>query len=133
MKQIPSSNINIHSDISNNICSNNLEVKHELMEVENVGLVQNKSLNNITAKTSNLIKLPSPIKADRLDLYLNGYDFLKRKYLVDGFRFGFRLKNYSFNHSDNDKTLKSALNLPDIVDTKLKKRIFCRKNFRPFI
>ena len=121
MKQIPSSNINIHSDISNNICSNNLEVKHELMEVENVGLVQNKSLNNITAKTSNLIKLPSPIKADRLDLYLNGYDFLKRKYLVDGFKFGFRLNNYSFNHSDNDKTLKSALNLPDIVDTKLKK------------
>ena len=66
-------------------------------------------------------KLPTPIHYDKLDLYLNGYDRLKRKYLIDGFKFGFRLNNFSLQHSDNDKTLKSATQFPNIVDKKLNK------------
>ena len=80
----------------------------------------NLEKKSISKCKSDLV-LPSPIKSERLDLYLNGYDRLKRKYLVDGFKLGFRLNNFSFQHSDNDKILKSALNFPDIVDVKLQK------------
>ena len=76
--------------------------------------------------------MPSPIKYDRLDLYLNGYNWVKRKYLVDGFKHGFRLNNFSFQHSDNDKTLKSTLLYPDIVDVKLKKESVAGRILGPF-
>ena len=65
--------------------------------------------------------MPSPVNPDRLDIYLNGYDKSKREYLVNGFRYGFRLNNFKYTHSDNNKVLTSASSHPDVVDSKLLK------------
>lgn len=35
--------------------------------------------------------ITTPIKADRLDYWLKGYDGEKRKFLVEGFKVGFRI------------------------------------------
>ena len=68
-----------------------------------------------------------------LDLYLQGYDENKRKYLVNGFKYGFRLHNYKFTHSDNDKTLASANIHPQIVSNKLQKEKQAGRIMGPFL
>ena len=75
--------------------------------------------------------MPTPIDADKLDLYLQGYDPAKRKYLVNGFRYGFRLNNIKHTSSDTDKVLTSASKHPLVVDKKLGKEISSNRILGP--
>ena len=106
---------------------------------------KNTSVTNMDSKQTQFknssskfeLKMPTPIKADKLDLYLNGYDSYLRNYLVCGFKKGFRLNSFSWTHSDNNKVLTSATQHPDIVDSKLLKeakagRILGPLNCSPF-
>ena len=68
-------------------------------------------------------KLPTPIKYEMLDMFLKGYDTEKRKYLIDGFKHGFDLRNVRFEHTDSEVNQKSALANPEVVDKKLKKEL----------
>ena len=77
--------------------------------------------------------LPTPIKHNRLDLYLNGYNFQLRKYLVQGFSKGFSLHNATFTSNDSDKVLSSAKLRPEVVDKKLGKEIQAGRIEGPFL
>ena len=87
---------------------------------ENVSDLENSKLSKIDHLPK---KLPTPIKSERLRVYLSGYNTILKNYLLSGFKFGFRLDNTKFTPSDNDKTLKSARILPDMISTKLEKEI----------
>ena len=76
--------------------------------------------------------LPTPVKHNKLDLYLNGYNIKLRNYLVQGFAKGFSLQNNSFTSNDSDKTLASARLKPEIVDKKLMKELQSGRIEGPF-
>ena len=96
--------------------------------------ISSHSVTEITQSNVNKLslKLPTPVKPDRLEVYLCGYNYLLKKYLLSGFRNGFRLDNTKFTPSDNDKTLKSARIQPDMIDNKLDKEIKLGRIQGPF-
>ena len=51
----------------------------------------------------------TPVRADRLDFLLHGYDRFLKQFLVDGFRFGFRIHFVGERFSSESPHLKSAL------------------------
>ena len=54
------------------------------------------------------------VKVDRLDNFLKrGYDSVLRQYLIDGFRFGFRINFVGERAVSECSNLKSALSHPD--------------------
>ena len=64
----------------------------------------------------------TPVKVDRLDNFLkHGYDSVLRQYLIDGFRFGFRINFVGERAVSECSSLKSALSHPDITATKIRK------------
>ena len=65
--------------------------------------------------------LSTPIKVDKLQLYLEGYPARSKQYLLDGFSFGFSSKN-----------LISAITNPTAVDAKLDKEIDLGRIVGPF-
>ena len=77
-------------------------------------------------------KLPTPVKPDRLQFHLQGYNIWLAKYLTLGFTLGFKLNNFSFKSNDNDKTLKSAKQYPAVVDKKLDKELQSQRLMGPF-
>ena len=83
-----------------------------------------------TIPTTN--KLPTPVKPDRLDYHLQGYNIWLRKYLTLGFTLGFKLNNFSFKSLDNDKTLCSARQFPEVVLNKIQKEINSDRIMGPF-
>ena len=38
-----------------------------------------------------ILPLPTPVKVNRLEVLLEGYDFHKQAFLIDGFKYGFHL------------------------------------------
>lgn len=66
-----------------------------------------------------------PINAQNLERLLEGYDDNKRRFLVNGFKFGLHVHFKGTLRSDPTKlkNLKSAVEMPDIVDQKLKKEL----------
>ena len=65
--------------------------------------------------------LPTPVIPDKLWEYLDGYDPHLRLYLYQGFKYGFSLHNSKSFPQDPPNNLKSAYQLPQVVDTKLLK------------
>ena len=63
----------------------------------------------------------TPVKADRLEYFLQGYDMALTHYLIDGFRFGFRVHFVGERRAYDSPNLKSALDKPDITSEKLRK------------
>ena len=64
----------------------------------------------------------TPVKVDRLENFLKlGYDSVLRQYLIDGFCFGFRINFVGERAVSECCNLKSALTLPDITATKIRK------------
>ena len=68
-----------------------------------------------------------------MDLYLNGYNYALRRYLVQGFANGFSLQNIKYTTNDSDKTLSSARIRPDIVDKKIDKELKANRVAGPFL
>ena len=77
-------------------------------------------------------KLPTPVNADKLEFYLQGYPQDKIQYLVNGFRFGFPLGFKGERTGQNCKNSKSAMLHPDIVSQKLQKEIAAGRIAGPF-
>ena len=59
-------------------------------------------------------EINTPIDPDKLDKYLKGYDPLKRKYLVDGFRYGFKLEFSGEGSKTVPKNLISSVDFPEV-------------------
>ena len=74
----------------------------------------------------------TPIKVDRLESFLQrGYDSVLSKYLIDGFRFGFRVHFVGERLAYESSNLKSALNQPGITE-KITQGMCSRTNSRAF-
>ena len=57
----------------------------------------------------------TPVKVDRLKFFLHGYDSALASYLIDGFRFGFRVHFVGEQLSYESPNLKSAIDQPDLA------------------
>lgn len=76
--------------------------------------------------------LPTPVRWKILDKYLEGYPTNLRRYLIDGFRYGFRV-NYSGERcSQTSPNLKAALESPDIIEQKLETELSLGRIAGPF-
>ena len=70
---------------------------------------------------------------DRLNFLLSGYETSLRLYLVNGFTFGFRVGFDGERCALHSPNLKSALDQPQIVRTKLRKECEAGRICGPFI
>lgn len=59
------------------------------------------------------------VRVDRLDFLLHGYDHDSKRFLIDGFTFGFRLGFMGDERSLESSNLKSALSQPQVLSAKL--------------
>ena len=85
------------------------------------------------AYQASLHKLVTPVKVDRLNFLLSGYETSLRLYLVNGFTFGFRVGFDGERCALHSPNLKSALDQPLIVRTKLRKECEAGRICGPFI
>lgn len=69
---------------------------------------------------------------DRLDFLLQGYRSHLATYLVNGFRYGFRIQFIGDRTRFESPNLKSALQNPDLVTSKLQKEISAGRIAGPF-
>ena len=76
--------------------------------------------------------LPTPVQPDKLYSYLQGYDPTLRLYLYQGFKVGFTISNHLSVPQPPPKNLKSAYQLPHIVDQKLNKEMSLGRIAGPF-
>lgn len=65
----------------------------------------------------------TPVKVDRFENLLDGYSPALKRYLVDGFRFGFRIHFIGELSQFESPNLKSALQSPEVAFAKLMKEI----------
>ena len=65
----------------------------------------------------------SPVRVDRLNFHLEGYDKARKSYLINGFKEGFSLGSRGPLVPSDPSNLTSALQHQDIVDRKLAKEI----------
>ena len=65
--------------------------------------------------------LPTPVKVSRLARYLTGYDDELKTNLIEGFTFGFRLHFQGPYRASSSHNLISAMQHPDVVDSKFVK------------
>ena len=63
--------------------------------------------------------LPTPVRVNRLAIYLTGYENKLQKNLIDGFKFGFRLHFQGTYKASCAKNLISAMQHPEVVDSML--------------
>lgn len=77
-------------------------------------------------------KLPTPIKTDRLEFYLEGYDPIKCSYLLNSLRYGFLLEHEGPRSLFTCNNLKSALSKPSLVQEKIEKEIAFGRVMGPY-
>ena len=77
-------------------------------------------------------KLPTPIKVDRLNVYLEGYDSNAKEYLIKGFSEGFRLDYKGEREHITCDNLKSAIAVPEVVINKINKEVEAGRMVGPF-
>ena len=69
---------------------------------------------------------------DLLECLLEGYDIILKRFLVDGFRYGFRVNFVGGRVSYESPNLKTALERPDITRAKLRKECDAGRIVGPF-
>ena len=74
----------------------------------------------------------TPVRVDRLDFLLHGYDHDYKRFLIDGFTFGFRLGFMGDERSLESSNLQSALSQPQVVSAKLEKERAAGRIAGPF-
>ena len=79
-----------------------------------------------------ILPLPTPVKVNRLEFLLEGYDFQKRMFLIDGFKYGFHLFPVGQSRSYESPNLLSARQQPQVVDQKLAKEPEAHRLAGPF-
>ena len=82
----------------------------------NVPFKQTHPISEVRAKEARLkhwvLHSPpvTPVKADRLKFFLHGYDSALASYLIDGFRFGFRVHFVGERLSYESPNLNQTIN-----------------------
>ena len=76
--------------------------------------------------------LVTPVRVDRFEQLLAGYDRTLKQYLINGFRFGFRINFIGEITSFEAPNFKSALQNPDILFSKLSKELDAGRIAEPF-
>lgn len=76
--------------------------------------------------------MPTPINADQLESYLEGYDEKKKQYLLQGFRKGFSLEYWGPGKPFSCPNLKSAVDNPKVVEEQIIKELECDRVEGPF-
>lgn len=76
--------------------------------------------------------LVTPLRVDRFEQLLAGYDQALKQYLINGFRFGFRINFTGEITSFEAPNLKSALQNPDTLFSKLSKDLDAGRIAGPF-
>ena len=79
-----------------------------------------------------ILPLPTPVKVNRLEFLLEGYNFQKRMFLIDGFQYGFHLFSVGQSRSYESPNLLSARQQPQVVDQKLAKELEAHRLAGPF-
>jgi len=74
----------------------------------------------------------TPVKSERLEFLLQGYNPDLVLFLCNGFRFGFRVNFMGERHSFDSPNLKSALEQPEITLSKLRKECEAGRIAGPF-
>ena len=74
----------------------------------------------------------TPVRVDRLDFLLHGYDRFLKQFLVDGFGFGFRIHFVRERFSSESPNLKSTLDQPVVTYAKLRKECDAGRIVGPF-
>ena len=74
----------------------------------------------------------TPVRVDRFDFLLHGYDRDYKRFLIDGFTFGFRLGFTGDERSLESSNLKSDLSQPQVVSAKLEKERAAGRIAGPF-
>ena len=74
----------------------------------------------------------TPVRVDRLDFLLHGYDRVLKQFLVDGFRFGFRIHFVGERFSSEPPNLKSTPDQPVVTYGKLRKECDAGRIVGPF-
>ena len=69
----------------------------------------------------------TPVRVDRLDFFFHGYHHDYKRFLIDGFTFGFWLGFIGDERSLESSNLKSALSQPQNVSAKLEKECAASK------
>lgn len=104
----------------------------------NVPFKQTHPISEVRAKEDRLkhwvLHSPpvTPVKVDRLKFFLHGYDSALASYLIDGFRFGFRVHFVGERLSCESPNLKSAIDQPDLVKAKLSRECAAGRIVGPF-
>ena len=93
------------------------------------GQFQNQACQPATAHPT---RLPTPVKVNRLAFYLTSFEDQFRKNLIDGFTFGFRLHFQGPSKASGAKNVISAMQRPEVVDSKLIKERQCGRILGPF-
>ena len=86
----------------------------------------------INQTKNNCVKPVTPFRHKTLALLLQNYDSAKANYLVGGFNNGFRIGVQGDRQFRASPNLKSASELPEIVEEKLAKKIFQGRIAGPF-
>ena len=55
-----------------------------------------------------ILPFPTPVKVNQLEVLLEGYDFHKQAFLIDGFKYGFHLFSVGQRRSYESPNLLSA-------------------------
>lgn len=117
--------------VPSNINVQNVEVTTHLSNAQ-THIREGKEIDRCFTKTLITPKLPTPVNVDKLAFYLKGYNAAQKSILLAGFSEGFKL-DFSGNIKNcTYKNLKSALELPDVVDSKLAKEMHLGRIVGPF-
>ena len=80
-----------------------------------------------------ILPLPTPVKVNRLEVLLEGYDCHKQAFLIDGFKYGFHLFSVGQSRSYESPNLLSATQQPQVVDQKVAKELEAHRFAGPLI
>jgi len=78
-----------------------------------------------------ILPLPTPVNC--LESLLEGYNFQKRSFLIEGFKYGFHLFSVGQSRSSESHNLFSAKQQPQVVDEKLAKELEAHRFAGPFV
>lgn len=76
--------------------------------------------------------LPTPLKPAQLAFWLKGYNEEKTEFLVQGFSEGFKVGFSGEVNSQVPKNLKSAYDMPEVINKKIEKEILAGRIAGPF-